>query len=436
MAVHVLNLVSGATTLQLSAAGVALVRYTPKSAIGSAEITESIEIAIIDVSASAARAKLRAIQAMLDAARKRRETQTGARVFLSLQPANDTVAWRSEIFSGTVLLDDDAMLTLDQAIIACEIVITRAPFWEGARTQIPLTNPNGENNTAGLTINNGSTNFADISAPSVVGDLPAPLEIRLRNTSGASRGYSGFHMANNIFTPSTAIHIEAETNTSNAPVSALTGASGGQIATVTGANPAAIAFNLPAATVNAHAGRWVRVLARCPSLGAGGSGALYIWAQLYDYYGLVPLYATPPTPARDSTLMQDFGALPLPPGGANGTNWSQLVLRLWFRGASTALGAAIDYVALAPGEPQRYRYLVQRGMLVQNNDWMVDDGIENAQYLIEAGANHPIYASATPALYVWPTVAQRLYAWQDGTGVRADWTMQIQAFYRPRIATL
>jgi hypothetical protein len=139
---------------------------------------------------------------------------------------------------------------------------------------------------------------------------------------------------------------------------------------------------------------------------------------------------------RDATYMQDLGAIPLPPGGSNASGWSQLVLRLWFRGASTSLSAAIDYFVLAPAEQRFYRYFVQRGMLVQNNDWLVDDGIENAQYLIEAGANHPIYNTVTPPVHVVPNTAQRLYIWQEGQSVTAAWTMQIQAFYRPRIATL
>jgi hypothetical protein len=83
-----------------------------------------------------------------------------------------------------------------------------------------------------------------------------------------------------------------------------------------------------------------------------------------------------------------------------------------------------------------YHYFVQRGMQVLNNDWIVDDGIEGAQYLIENGANHPIYNSATPPVHVQPGVEQRLSVWQEGWGVAASWTMQVQAFYRPRIATL
>jgi hypothetical protein len=433
---HALSLSYGATTVSLTTSGAMLSRYTPTTSANGEPVSEPIELVIYGSTPDAMRAKLRDIQRALTAAERRAQALTGAKVYLNFQPSGDTTTWRSEISGGVLVLDDKALTVFGQAQIKATLIVTRQPYWEGARTQIPLSNPNGNNNTSGLTINNGTTNYADIAAASVVGDLPAPLEVRLRNTSGANRGYYGFHISNNTFAPSVTIHVEGEANTSGYAGTNLTGASGGQIANVTGSNPASIAFNLPANTVNQFAGRWARILVRCASVLSGGSGPLYGWAQLYDYYGLVTLYRTPMATLRDATYMQDLGAIPLPPGGSNASGWSQLVLRLWFRGASTSLSAAIDYFVLAPAEQRFYRYFVQRGMLVQNNDWLVDDGIEEAQYLIEAGANHPIYNTVTPPVHVVPNTAQRLYVWQEGQGVTAAWTMQIQAFYRPRIATL
>jgi hypothetical protein len=433
---HALSLSYGATTVSLTTSGAMLSKYTPTTSANGEPVSEPIELVVYGSTPDAMRAKLRDIQRALTAAERRAQALTGAKVYLNFQPSGDTTTWRSEISGGVLVLDDKALTVFGQAQIKATLIVTRQPYWEGARTQIPLTNPNGANNTSGLTINNGTTNYADIAAASVVGDLPAPLEVRLRNTSGGNRGYYGFHISNNTFAPSVTIHLEGEANTSGYAGTNLTGASGGQIANVTGSNPASIAFNLPAATVNQFAGRWARILVRCTSVFSGGSGPLYGWAQLYDYYGLVTLYRTPMATLRNAVYMQDLGAIPLPPGGSNASGWSQLVLRLWFRGASTSLSAAIDYFVLAPAEQRFYRYFVQRGMLVQNNDWLVDDGIEGAQYLIEAGANHPIYNTVTPPVHVVPNTAQRLYVWQEGQGVTAAWTMQIQAFYRPRIATL
>ena len=433
---HALALTYGVTTISLTTTGAMLSAYTPTTSANGEPVTEPIELTVYGSSVELARVKLRDIQRVLTLAEQRSQALTGQKVYLTFQPSGDATVWRSEVRSGVLVLDKKALTVFGQAQFRVTLILTRQPFWEGARTQIPLTNPNGTNNTSGLTINNGSTNYADIGSGVINGDLPAPLEVRLRNTSGASRGYYGFHIANNTFAPTIAAHIEGEANVSGYTASALTGASGGQIVTVTGSNPASISFNLIANTVNLYDGRWARVLARCPTVSAGGSGPIYGWAQLYDYYGLVALYRSPMTLLRASTHMQDFGAIPLPPGGSNATGWSQLALRLFFRGVSTALSVTIDYVALAPAESRWYRYVVQRGMLVLNNDWIVDDGIEGAQYLIEAGANHPIYNSVTPPVHVQPNAAQRLSVWQEGLGVTAAWTMRVQAFYRPRIATL
>ncbi|MGB2787859.1 MAG: hypothetical protein WBC13_00855 [Dokdonella sp.] len=431
---HTLSLTDGTTTVSLTTSGIALTNYTPNTPKNGAAITEPIRVLFYGDTTADMQGKINAIERLFSIAERRLMSGAGARVFLQFQPIGDATNWRSEVLSGTVMLDKDALTAFGQAKLEAEIVVVRAPYWEGARTQIPLTNPNGTNNTAGLTINNGSTNYADIGAASVVGALPAPLEVRLRNTSGASRGYRGFHIATNTFAQTVDHHIEGEERTNGRPTLAVTGASGGSVVVVENTTPIDIAFTLPAAMLSAYTGRWARLLVRCTSLYGGGQ-TLYGWAQVYDNTGFSPIYRTPAITLSNTQIMQDFGMIPLPPGGANGGNWAAMTLRLWFKGGAT-LSVGVDYLAFAPAEDRFYRYFVQRGMVVLNNDWLVDDGIEGQQYLIEAGANHPIYATMTPPAYVVPATNQRLYVWQEGSGVRADWTMQVQAFYRPRRSTL
>lgn len=411
-----------------------LTHYTPTASKAGEPVTEPVEALVYGSTTAEMQGRINAIERIFVAAERRALSGAGARVFLQFQASGEASLWRSEVQAGLLRLDDTALTVFGQAQVRVELIITRAPFWEGARTQIPLTNPNGANNTAGLTINNGSTNYAGIAAANVTGTLPAPLEVRLRNTSGASRGYRGFHLAVNTFAPTVDNHIEGEENTNGRSSLAVTGASGGTVALIQNATPIDIAFTIPQATLTAYRGRWVRLLARCTTLYGGGQ-SLYTWAQLYDYYGLVSLYRTPLITVSDTQVMQDYGMIPLPPGGVNGGTWAQMTLRLWFQGSPT-LSVGLDYLAFAPAEERHYRYFVQRGMLVLNNDWIVDDGIEGQQYLIEAGANHPIYTTLTPPVHVLPGVDQRLSVWQEGTGVRADWTMQVQAFYRPRRSTL
>jgi len=432
---HVISLTDGTTTVSLTTLGIGLINYVPSAPkAGASSVTDSIKIVFYGSTTAEMQGKINAVERLFTHAARRSMSGAGARVFLQFQPIGEATTWRSNVYSGMVMLDDDALTVFGQARIQAEIVLTRAPYWEGARTQIPLSNPNGSNNTAGLTINNGATNYANIAASSVVGAMPAPLEVRMRNTSGAGRGYYGFHIAVNTFAQTAAYHIEGEARTNGRPTATLAGASGGSIVKAENTSPIDLAFNLPATTLSAYAGRWVHVLARIASLFDGGQ-PLYAWAQLYDYYGLVSLYRTPMITPLATTHITDFGMIPLPPGGSNGGNWAQMVLRLWFQGAPT-LSVWLDYLAFAPAEERFYRYMVQRGMQVLDQDWVVDDGIENQQYLIESGANHPIYTSITSPVHVMPNADQRLYVWQEGYGARADWAMQVQAFYRPRRSTL
>lgn len=431
---HALNITNGTTTISLTSAGVMLTHYTPSASPDGEPVTEPVEVLIYGATTAEMQARINAIERMFVLAEQRKNNGAGARVFLQFQASGETSIWRSEIHVGLLRLGDSALTVFGQAQVEAALIITRAPYWEGPRTQIPLSNPNGSNNTTGLTINNGAINYVDIDAASVAGPLPAPLEVRLRNTSGGSRFYRGFHLAVNAFAPTVDHHIEGEERTNGRPIASVTGASGGSVVVAENNSPIDIAFDIPSATLTAYAGRWVHVLGRFTTL-FGANQPLYIWAQIYDYYGFVPLYQTPRITASDTEIMHDLGVIPLPPGGDSNGAWAKMVLRIWVQG-SAALSVGLDFLAFAPAEERYYRYIRQRGMLVLNNDWIVDDGIEGQQYLIEAGAQHPIYTTLTPPVHVLPGATQRLFVWQEGSGVRADWTMQVQAFYRPRRSTL
>ncbi len=314
----------------------------------------------------------------------------------------------------------------------------RVPYWEGARTQIPLTNANGTNNTAGLTIYNhddagaGHDNFATIAAASVAGTLPAPLEIRLQNTTGSAQGFLDFHIGNNTFDTSLpAPIVEGESRTNGVgSVVAIGTASNGQVVSVSGSGTWLLRYNLSASLLQRTAGRSMRLLGRFHSLSGAPDNPVYAQASLFDYYGLVALAAGRETVLGYSTDIHDLGSLPMPPGGWS-TAASQLVLQLSLR-MNALGGASLDYILLAPADPLYYRRFKQRGMQVANNDWIVDDGISGRTYLIESSVEHPIYAGLTGPLHVKPGVDQRLYFAWSGTSPSADWTFKVQAYYRPR----
>lgn len=434
---HALSLYDGTTTISLTGSGVMLSQYVPSTpevgGNGIVEpVTEPIEVVIYGANTTAMRSVLNSIERMFIDAERRAMTGTGPRVFLQFQPDGDATAWRSELMAGSVTLDRTAMTVFGQAQVKARLLVTRAPYWEGARTQIPLTNGSGTNNTAGLAITNRSTNWVGCTAAQVTGVLPAPLELQMVNTTGAGRNYENFFAAVNSYSTGLAHHIEGETGTDTAgTITSNANCSGSQYLSFTGTTLYAT-FALSSALLNAAAGRYHRLLARFQVIPS--SAPLYCTASVWDYYNLVPLWVGNEIALDFANYFQDFGALPLPPGGYR-SSWSQLRLRLSFR-SSISQTTGLDYLQFLPADPLCFRHVVQRGMVVANNSVVVDDGIEGQAYMTESGADNPIYAPKGAPLHVWPNRDQRIYILHDGQGMTANWTLNVRAYYRPRRLTL
>ena len=134
--------------------------YTPRTPEIQAdgligEVTEPIDLLIYGNSASDVQSKAQAIDAMMRRARARYWSGVGPRVFLQLQLSGDSATYRSEVANGGLELEKGALTAFTQYKVTCTLIVTRAGFWEGARTQIPLTNGSDTNNTSGLTIYGG-----------------------------------------------------------------------------------------------------------------------------------------------------------------------------------------------------------------------------------------------------------------------------------------
>lgn len=441
---HLLNITDGTTTLPLSTTSAMLQHYVPETpklddAGQFQPVGETADLLLYGANVAAVEATLNALETMRLTARRRRMTGAGPRVYLQYQPIGGTLG-RSEVREVEVRLGRNAMTGYGQAKLPVQLLAERAPWWEEGRAQIPLTNGNGTNNTAGLTVwdrddaTAGQDNWADIGAGVVGGVLPSPLEIQMRNLTGASRSYHNFYVANNTFAPSMSHFLEAENRTNGVgTVTASSTSSNGNYLRMTGTN-IYVTWTLPQALLAAVAGRYVRVMARFANY--TGASPIYARATLLDYYGLVTLARTPYEAKLqlEESHIHDLGLLPLPPGGYS-TGWAQNTLALTLRSESSAT-VDLDFLQITPADELCYRHIEQRGMAVAANDWIVDDGIEGLQYLIEGGANHPIYTEHTPPLHVFPGVAQRLYFLHDGPDTSASWRLSVKAFYRPRRLTL
>lgn len=439
---HALSLSSGAAAISLSSSGCFLTHYVPNGPELTADgdfknVTEAVEFVITGATSAAVQTKLNQIERILSVVNQRLLTGTGAKAYLHFQAGGDASPYRSELLGYRLILDDDAAVALNQLTLGVKLIVTRRPYWEGARTAIPLSNGNGSNILTGLLVRNhndsgaGDDNWCDIAASSITGSLPAPLEVRMSNASGATRWYRHWHISNNIYSPSLAHIIEGEAALSGYGTTGSDAAcSNGQYRSRTAIGWLTFRWNVPPATLDLFAGRYVRILARFRWLSNSPRDAR---VTLYDFAGLYPLAQSPQTVLRGGhEFIQDCGALPFPAADYS-TNWAVHVLELAVN-VPTSETIDLDFIQLTPTEPMLYRKLIQLGYQTPVGDAVVDDGIEGLTYYEDGltGLRYPIYIARSEPVHVWPGVDQRLLILHDGSGQLPSWSVSVQAWYRPR----
>lgn len=444
---HALSMTDGSTTVSLSTTNCLLEHYVPQTPkrIGPGEldfapVTEPIEVAFVGASTGAIQAAINGVERLLLAAERRARTGVGARVFLQYQPIGDGTLWRSEVYGGGVGLAESAMTTFGSLITRARLTVTRASWWEGSRTQIPLTNGNGSNNTSGLTIYNhddgdaGHDNYLEISAGSVAGVVPSPVELQLTNNNGATVAINAFYLANNIFDTSFSHIVEGEAQASGGSDGSAGTCSGGQFLSLAFTGTGTAQWNLVATQMKKTQGRYFHLLARMPFFAL--APGTYVKASIRDNNGLVVL-ATMKDAVKltlGTAYLQYLGTLPLPPGGFNDDYGIQRLVLEFSCAVSETIN--LDFIQLTPADELCYREVVARDTGHEAGTVFVDDGIEGSTYKILSGNNDPIYAPKGRPLHVFPGVNQRIYVLMDGVDATIDKTMTAQAWYRPRRLTV
>ena len=153
---HVVSITDGTTTITFTAAnGYQVEEYdprTPEAENGDVDsIAETLQIYITGSSGGQVQTRQAALERLLLRVRDRAKSGVGPRVFLQLQLDSDASTWRSELFAWALPPREQALRLWPNNVVSLELSILRAPWWEGALAQLPLTNGNGSNNTSGLT---------------------------------------------------------------------------------------------------------------------------------------------------------------------------------------------------------------------------------------------------------------------------------------------
>jgi hypothetical protein len=436
---HALSITDGTTTFSLSTTNAYLQLYVPVEAQpGEQAVAESVELTFYAASAAAMQTAIQTLQRLLDGIRRRQAWGVGPAVYLNFQPDGDATTWRSEMLDARLEYKEDALSVYPQAKMPATLVLQRVPFWEGALTQIPLTNASASNSTSGITIYNhddsgtNHDNYVQIAAADVGGSLPAPVKVELTNNTGGSLNYKWIWLANNAFSdPANFPHIlEGEAFVAG-------GGSTGSNADSSSSSYATIAvtgenyqqWTLSASLLTKAAGYDFHLMARFRSV----NNTVYIRPSIYESTGTSTLWRGSETQVGTlSDAIVDLGVIPLPPGGYSSAYGAQR-LQLYYRTASTVT-VQLDFLAFFPANTFRRLALIPPQAA---NTKITDDQPEGRAYVVSGSAETPAVVTAGVPLLVWPNTLQRVYVLHSFNDLSADIakTLSVKMWYRPRRAS-
>ncbi len=404
-------------------------------------VTEQAEVNLRGTAATI-RSTIASIELLLQAAIRRQQTGMGDRVYVTFAPLSET-AYRSEITDGRVVWSTDPGLRRlgdTNPTVQVSVIWTRAPGWDGDFTQISLSANGQAASTSARTVTNdpANGNWVQMAAAQVTGDMPTPVRLELTNTTGGSQAYRKLFINVNAYSdPANLVHyLQGEAVVSGGSASADATCSGGNLLTITASTtPTTYQWMLPQADMQRTKGRRARIIARLTSV----ADEIFIRPKILDGGGAQVLWAgdemTVPYTSTGDTL-QDFGIVPLPPGGY-ATTYAAHRLGLEVRVSAGGPGMDLDVMQLTMLDA--YRYAELNSISVTNNAAVILDGIEGLNYISASSVWTPLATSFGGPLMLQPNTLQRihlLYEIAATAGVPITGTFGVKAYFRPRRLTV
>ena len=444
---HAFSITDGTTTFSLTTTNSQLINYPMAPAANERgvlqHVTESIDILLYAATPTLMQTAAATLERLLQKARERTSGNTGPVIYIQAQLDSDSTAWRSRIYDARLELKENSLAIWGNAKMEATVYVERAPYWEGALTQIPLTNGNGTSNTSGLKVYNcgdstGTSpnkrdNYLQIAAGDVTGSLPAPVRLELTNTSGSSIQYTDIFLAVNSFSdPANFAHIlEAETAGVNGTYdvdTVDTNCSGGSKVV---SSSGTLQANISTTLLSKAAGYDFHILQRVSYFPA----TTYVRPSVYDPAGVFEIRRGEETPLTvGSQTLHDLGVISLPPGGYSTAYGALRILFACRLPAATSIEH--DYWALFPTTGFRR---LQALVSIANAATIIDDPIEDRAYALISGAELPYIVRKVGPVVVQPNTLQRIYVlWADlitHDSVITQ-TMTVKAYYRPRRSTI
>lgn len=408
---HALGITDGTTTISLSTTDWLMLQYTPGSPSYRDRqydpVTDSIELSTDTASGSDAQTAINAVQTLLDAARMRYETNSGERVYLTLQLDSDGEEWRSEILYGSLLSGNDTLAAW-QGVQPQTLVVTRAYYWEGEENTL----------VSSQSLTNNSTSNSYYSSGTVAGVLPTPPIVTISNNSGGNQAQRDVFFGINAFNdPSTFTgRLSSKTLSDTAPYTY---------------NSVQASWTLSDANLTALRGDSHRFVGAF----SGGFTDDIWWRLSEEYSGVTPLTKTKAIyPTVDIGLL-DFGAMRVPTGGYS-TNSTDIDIEIEAQSDTNDLSCTLTFMQLFPAANMRH-YTV--GTLnIGGNGGIVDDGVDGSTYMKDGtGDRHDIIESIGLPLMLYPGRGHRfIWLMRKSTGYVTTDTCALTVKYRPRRVTI
>jgi hypothetical protein len=396
------------------------------------------------------RDKIRDLNRLFVQAARYHRTRQGSKVYVEHQPELGEMMYRSLLYGGRVDLDERTYHELWGAdVMEADITWTRATYWEGELTQIPLTNGSATRTLANLTCYNhddadsGHDNWANIDGLDVEGDLPTPLRLEITNNtdSGVSTGemrtvYVAMGVHNDPLNFVHMVEMEDETQIATKTIVVDAGASGGEYGEYewTDAGMTDLVKIQISNTVMSQAqGAYFRVLVRLHS--DPPAGCRY-QLSLWDTDNLT-IWDGPIIYGVDGDQLLDFGTVPLPPALiGSGLDMGEMFLVLSAdANASGTHTLDMDWLQLTPLDGWRAH---DSEASIPAGEGLFDDGIEGYAYHYDGSYGYNLPPARGHAIHLLPGQDARLYVLQMGESGLAQIlrSVALKAYYRPRRVTL
>lgn len=417
-----LQLTDGTTTLQLSGSGTYIgCTYFPTRGDGE-KATETIPC-ILEGDAATVRGAVNDIEQLLRQAANRDKALT-ARVYLNFRPVDSGDVFRAEVLGGGVQWAQapaERSLYNSTSTVKISVIVTRVDRWQGPEEEMYLSSSSQSERVGGVAAainDNGSTpNWVQILSARVKGTQPAPIRLRITNSSGSGLAWRNFFIGVNAYSsPGSAdLWLLGSEATGGATASWAAGIGHSALQWL-------IALN--ATLLGQTQGRTFRVIGAFTSISATAA----VRASVGPYVGGVFDFGRIGMERQNVGGVIDLGEFALPPGGYNVAN-AAAALAITVRSASSG-GGTLDFVMLMPTDS--YRRLRQNAYSIPNGDAIEDDGIEGGAYWLSGSSRYPTVRASGAPLMVFPERDQRIYIMADENAAwNAGRAITVRAWYRP-----